>query len=81
MAVTRLLVAVTLDVTIPSSGWFSAAEAAIKALYALHSAPTAVGLFILRHSAATVFEGDAKSIDESLRVLVSSSQAQMSMPR
>ena len=57
LEVTRRLAGVILDGLMPASGWYSAAEAAIKAVFALHPAPAAVGMFALRTRASAVFEG------------------------
>ena len=55
--ITRQLMSVIIGNQLPSSGWFSAAEAAFKALYSLHQAPSAIASCALRLLAADVLQG------------------------
>jgi condensin complex subunit 1 len=62
-AVCVRLVSVLLSSPLREDGWYSAAEAALKAIYALHPTPAALAAAVLRRLAATAFPSHAGKID------------------
>jgi condensin complex subunit 1 len=54
-ALTRVVVASPL----PEAGWYSAAESALTAIYALHTAPEYLSAAMLKHMATSAFAGTA----------------------